>query len=191
MSIRNSEPNGTVPNGSKPGRPPIMTDEELDACVAELAAVNRRLPSLDEIIAASGGCQRARAVAARKRQAHAVAESVVTDHLAIPDHIHQRHLVLLREWVRLARESVAPWVQSAIDAGLGTQTNLEARIEEQSRLIASLEAELDSCRHERDALSESLIQCQSQLREAELVACRWQAIAETRRAADDGVKLAN
>ncbi len=191
MSIRNSEPNGAVPNGSKPGRPPIMTDDELDVCVAELAAVNRRLPSLNEIIAASGGCQRARAVAARKRQAHAVAESVVADHLAVPDHIQQRHLVLLREWVRLAHESVAPWVQSAIDAGLETQANLETRVEEQSRLIASLEAQLESSRCDHDSVSESLIKCQSRLREAELAACRWQAIAETRQAAIDGAKLAN
>ncbi len=191
MSIRNSEPNGTVPNGSKSGRPPIMTDAELDACVAELAAVNRRLPSLDEIIAASGGCQRARAVAARKRQAQRVAESVVADHLAVPDHIHQRHLVLLREWVRLARESVSPWVQSVIDAGLETQTNLEERVDEQSRLLASLETQLESCKADRDSIRAALIESQGRLREAELSACRWQAIAETSRAANGGDKLAN
>ncbi len=180
MSIRNSEPNGTVPNGSKLGRPPIMTDDELDTCVAELAAVNRRLPSLDEIIAASGGCQRARAVAARKRQAHMVVESVVADHLVVPDHIHQRHLVLLREWVRLARENVAPWVQSVVDAGLETQSKLEERLDEQNRLIHHLESQLEICKTDRDALSQSLGICENRLRAAELNACRWKAIAETK-----------
>lgn len=182
MSIQNSEPTRTVRNGSKPGRPPVMTDQELDACVTELTSVHRRLPSLDEIITASGGCQRARAVAARRRQAQQVTASVVDDHLAIPDHIHQRHLVLLREWIRLARESVSPWVQSAIDAGLETQTKLEERVDEQHHLISSLKERLLEGQAKYETLANKLTDTEKSLREAELEACRWQTIAETRSA---------
>lgn len=157
-----------------------MTDAALDACVAELTSINRRLPTLDEIIAASGGCQRARAVAARKRQAQRLTNDVLSDHLVIPEHMHQRHLVLMREWLRIAHESVEPWVQEVVDAGLETQSQLEGRVSAQASLIAELQRGLDQQRSEMDTLRAQLDRARGDLRQSELAAVRWQAIAETK-----------
>lgn len=178
-SIRNRS------QGSEPektgGRQPVLTDDELDHCVKALAQDLGRMPKLDEIVEAAGGCQRKRAVEARRRLADSLSTQAVEEWTDLPPSIVTRHKRLLREWLALAREQLTPWIDEVVAQSLEESTKLELRIAEQSSAIERheetervLKLRLDELQRSLNTTENALIQCQRQ-------AAVWEALAEERR----------
>lgn len=165
------------------GRTPLLTDQELDQCVKALAQDLARMPKLDEIVEAAGGCQRKRAVEARRRLAESLSTQAIDDWTDLPPSIVSRHKRLLREWLALAREQITPWVDDVVAQSLDANAQLELRIAEQSAIIerneqtiANLEAQLVEMQGRLDKAAKELAQSRQE-------AAIWAAIADERRAA--------
>ncbi|MDP9139959.1 MAG: hypothetical protein M3O62_04110 [Pseudomonadota bacterium] len=66
------------------GRPPVLGDGDLDALAAELNGSLGRPPKLEELVVASGGCQRQRASRAIQRLRENLAAKSVQSTLVLP-----------------------------------------------------------------------------------------------------------
>lgn len=77
------------------GRPPVLTDEQLDEVAIKLNDVLGRPPRLEELIAESGGCQRQRASRSIQRLREGLATRAIKSTLALPPAIEGE----LRQWI--------------------------------------------------------------------------------------------
>ncbi len=111
-----------VPNGSEPGvpnrselaktnatsdllggRPPVLTDEQLDALALELNSSLGRPPKIEELIAASGGCQRQRASRTIQRLREGLAAKSVQSMLVLAPELEGQ----MRQWIERLMSSAA------------------------------------------------------------------------------------
>lgn len=174
------EPAGTVPNGS--GRPAKTGDRALVDLVEGLFQQLGRLPTLDQIIEAAGGCQRSRAVAARRHVAQQIAQGTLEAQIQLPNAVELRHRKLLTEWLRLAREQIQPVLIQTVDDAQDKASAAELAAQDarggmelaQARMAETLE-EMQGLRKENDRLTQRV----AQLSASE---ARWKARAEERAA---------
>lgn len=170
VNPRNSEP--TVRNGSellsliaanqpqeedaglsRVGRPPVLDDEALDSLTDLLRRKLARMPRLDELIEAAGGCQRLRASKALQRARSAAARLELQDMLRIPADLE-----------RLQRQWISQWIQAAAEQLADHHAQLVARHEERVEALESLISEqhlaLSSLRDQKadlERISEELL----------------------------------
>ncbi len=149
---------GTVPNGSEPfgtgraapGRIPVQSDEELAALADRLLVQLKRMPSIQELVDASGGCQRQRAVrtlqALRRRQA----EKSVRSQLVFAPEIEEELKKLAARWLGLAAAQLAvhqAQADEARDLALRAADDrtleLELRARQEATRAGLLEAEVE------------------------------------------------
>jgi len=168
----------TVQNGS--GRKAKLSDDELTSIVLTLAQQDGELPTLTSIIEAAGGCQRSRAVAARKAARMALANDDLESHVRLPPEIEVRYRGLLKEWISLSRKQLQPVLDSIVEmadeqvanAELGAQ-DARNRVELLEQRIADVSAEL----LEAQSLVHELRQTVSELTTSET---HWKALASER-----------
>lgn len=142
---------GTVPNDSGTagarGRKPRATDLELEAIVRGLVGENGQLPTLDEIVTQSGGCQRARAVAARRAVANQQLQDNAAAQLQLPQIIETRHRELLSQWISAARQIIRPIVDAAVQQSEEQLASLEDSLRDARSLRDQLQSELDTAQN--------------------------------------------
>lgn len=116
-----SERFGTVPKPN--GRAPILTDEELAALAEKLNAQKGRPPSIQELIDASGGCQRQRAVRALTAFRLKLGERAALSQLVFTPAMAEDLKLLQARWLNLAAAQLAHRQAQADEA---TQQKLQA-----------------------------------------------------------------
>ncbi len=189
---------GTVRNGSElsggpeagGGRPPRMSDVELDTLVMALAEDGGQLPTLDDIIQASGGCQRSRAVAARRRAAQARAAGEIDNRLRLPPELEARQRAMMREWLTLAREQVQPIVQAAVDDAQERIASSEATTQDARTSLESANARCAALMEDAEALQSQVRRLERRLQRLVASEARWRSRAEERAAEIDRLSVA-
>lgn len=149
---------GTVPNGSEPfgtgralpGRIPVQSDEELAALADRLLAQHKRPPSIQELVDASGGCQRQRAVRTIQTLRRKQAEKSVRNRLVFDPGIEDEVKKLAARWLGLAANQLAVHQAGADEAhelapraADDKALELEARVRQESARVGLLEAEIE------------------------------------------------
>jgi len=157
MSSPTLEP-GTVPNGSEPfgtgraapGRIPVQSDEELAALADRLLAQHKRPPSIQELVDASGGCQRQRAVRTLQTLRRKQAEKTVRNQLIFDPGIEDEVKKLAARWLGLAANQLAVHQagadeahELALRAATDRALELEMRVRQESSRVHLLEAEVE------------------------------------------------
>lgn len=116
--------NGTVPNGSKvsspdrgaaandagrgpTGRPAVLDDEQLMDLALELNKRLGRPPRIDELIDASGGCQRQRASRTIRELRERLAATAVRSMLVLPQDLEAEHRAWIDRWMNLAADRLS------------------------------------------------------------------------------------
>lgn len=143
---------------SRTGRPPVLDDEELDALTDLLRRKLARMPRLDELIEAAGGCQRLRASKALQRARSTTARLELQDMLRIPADLE-----------RLQRQWISQWIQAASEQLADHHAQLVARHEERVEALESLISEqhlaLSSLRDQKadlERITEELLKVRDQ-----------------------------
>jgi hypothetical protein len=122
-SPSNDGVNGTVPNGSKvpnsgqgaandpgrgpTGRPAILDDEQLLELALELNKRLGRPPRIEELIDASGGCQRQRASRTIRELRERLAATAVRSMLVLPPELEAEHRAWIDRWMKVAAERLS------------------------------------------------------------------------------------
>jgi len=146
---------GTVPNSSerfgtvpKPtGRNPVMTDEELATLAEKLNTQKGRPPSVQDLIDATGGCQRQRAVRTVQALRLKLAERAVHSQLVFTQEMEAEVKLLMARWLGLASSQLA---QRQAQADELAQARLQAAsetAEDQADRIRHLTARLTDVEH--------------------------------------------
>lgn len=116
-----SERFGTVPKSN--GRAPVLTDEELAALAEKLNAQKGKPPSIQELIDASGGCQRQRAVRALIAFRLKLGERAALSQIVFTPAMAEDLKLLQARWLNLAAAQLALRQAQADEA---TQQKLQA-----------------------------------------------------------------
>lgn len=176
---------GTVPNGSEPfgtgraapGRIPVQSDEELAALAYRLLVQHKRMPSIQELVDASGGCQRQRAVRTLQVLRRKQAEKSVRNQLVFDPGIEDELKKLAARWLGLAANELAVHQAGADEAhelALRAATDwaleLEMRVRQESSRVQRLEAEVE-------IVQQRVQQLQSELDQTRTVAQTQSALA--------------
>lgn len=168
-----------VPNGSEfnsetssVGRPPRLTDGQLEHEVELLHASLQRMPTLDEISRHAGGCQRARAVKARKAFALRMRGQQAKGLVALPENLRLELSGLLSQWLSLARQQVGPLVDEITH-------DSEDRVTQAEKLMALAMARQAQAEQEREAIMQDNARLQEKADRLEK-RCHRLALSEAR-----------
>lgn len=170
----------TSPSTAAGGRQPRRSDAQLVADVATLHEQLGRMPTLDEITAAVGGCQRARAVQARKAVSLRESFSRLETELRLPPMLEARHRTLMREWLDAARQEIDPLLESVTEAAEERVADAERRArdaEDQSMALSKANRVLSDQLTKAESTIEALERKRDKLALAE---ARWKGIAAER-----------
>jgi hypothetical protein len=168
-----------VPNGSEfnretspVGRPPRLTDSQLEHEIELLHTRLARMPTLDEISRHAGGCQRARAVKARKAFALRIRGQQAKGLVALPENLQIELSGLLSQWLTLARQQVGPLVDEITH-------DCEERVTQAEELMALAMARQIQVEEEREALAQDNARLQEKTDRLEK-RCHRLALSEAR-----------
>lgn len=136
-----SEPN--VPNGSRSrssiaGRRPLLDDDQLLQLAAQLHARKGDVPKLDELIDASGGCQRQRASRALKQLRAELASKAVRAAITLPLEHEQALRAWTATWLDIASKQLAEEHATLSEKHQAEIDRLQDLIAEQRAHIAML-----------------------------------------------------
>lgn len=120
------------------GRPPVLDDDALDALTEELRRKAGRLPSLDQLIDAAGGCQRQRASKALKRARVGVAEKDLQGLLRIPVELENAQRRWIAQWLSAAAGQLAELHAELMEKHQEKLEALEALVSEQHQALVRL-----------------------------------------------------
>ncbi|HEU0197573.1 MAG TPA: hypothetical protein VFQ88_10210 [Nevskiaceae bacterium] len=151
---KGSEP--AIPNRSKSqvGRPPVLGDAALVARVRRLSDELGRLPRAGELIAAAGGCQRQRALAAIRTVRVAQARVDLASALSLPPAIERHLRALAVEWLGLAAEQLVEPQAVRVARAEESVSALEAQIEERRAVERLLRQQVEDGQQVLDALTD-------------------------------------
>jgi len=133
-----SEPD--VPKRSEPkaGRPAVVSDEALLQLAKKLNTDLGRPPRADELIAAAGGCQKQRALAALRELKLDLAERAVRSQIRFAPEIESDLRALCGRWLDHAANQLAQLHRDHLDQFETRETAQRAFIGEQQTLITDL-----------------------------------------------------
>ncbi|MGJ8670824.1 MAG: hypothetical protein ACSHXK_15150 [Oceanococcus sp.] len=176
---------GTVPNGSKQfptGRPAKVSDEELQACVSQLANENGKMPTLNQIIEASGGCQRARAVKARHAAVEHAMQQQIYEQLQLPGDLETRHRQLLSQWLNIARSHVEPSMKALVADAEQRADQAELSAQDARDKHDAITQELQKLQRSVNDLSDQLTLQTDKIAALSSSEAKWKALANERKA---------
>ena len=128
------------------GRPPVLDDEALDDLVEALRCRSGNLPSIDNLIAAAGGCQRQRASKALQRARSSAAQRELVSLLRLPTELEQLQRRWIHQWLEAAAAQLAEHHADLVNRYEQRIEALEALISEQREAMTTLrerQADLD------------------------------------------------
>lgn len=190
----------TVPNGSEPslgtGRPPVMNDDELRHLADQLNSKHGRPPRAEELIAAAGGCQRKRALAAIKKLKLDLAQRAVRSRLVFHQDVEHALRAQMASWLDLASSHLAAQhldESERTEAKLATQAALIEELQTKVRLlqegIGDRERMVAEFRARAEAADASLARAQeAQVRAEVLAEERARILNQLRPAQDEAQK---
>jgi uncharacterized protein YlxW (UPF0749 family) len=180
---------GTVRNGSElpsgAGRPPVMNDEDLRRLADQLNTKLGRPPKAEELIAAAGGCQRKRALAALKALRLDLSQRAVRSGMLFPAAVEQALRAQMGTWLDLAASHLASRhleESERVEAKLATQSalieELQAKVRTLQEAIADREHMLNEFRVRAQAAESELVQAEAARSRAEVLAAERARLLE-------------
>lgn len=175
---QNSE-SGTVPNGSKVGRPARLSDEDLIDLVTSLVTVDG-LPTLDAIISAAGGCKRSRAVMARKAVANQLASGELSSQVRLPEEIELQHRRLMHRWLEYAHQQIEPAMKIIVAQAETRAADAEMTAQDARTQLEQVTAERDAAQTHARQLTKMLESITSKASRHAAEIAKWKSLAQER-----------